>query len=258
MPLSRRELPEVGEYVIVSVQQVFEYGAYVSLEEYGGKRAFLPWSEVSTKWVKDIREVVREGQRAVARVIRVDRRKGEVDVSLKRVPDNERRRKMMWWKRYLKGCKVVEEVAQKLGKSPEQAYSEVIWKLEDAYGEPLTALEESVLRGPAALKEAGVPDEWIGPLIEEAKRHVSVRMVKLRIFVMARTLEKGGVLKIKELLNLEGEGVRVYVASAPRYVVEVEAPDYQTAEANMKKIEEELRSRASKLGLQITLERAQT
>jgi translation initiation factor 2 subunit 1 len=35
----------------------------VTLEEYGGLRAYLPWSEVSSKCVRSIRDVIREGQR---------------------------------------------------------------------------------------------------------------------------------------------------------------------------------------------------
>jgi translation initiation factor 2 subunit 1 len=45
------------------VQGIYDYGAYVTLEEYGGLRAYLPWSEVSSKCVRSIRDVFREGQR---------------------------------------------------------------------------------------------------------------------------------------------------------------------------------------------------
>ena len=93
MIYSRSRLPSEGEILIATVKQVFDYGSYVTLDEYGGLQAFLPWSEVSSKWVKNIRDVLKENRKVVVKVIRVDRRKGTVDVSLKKVTDDERRKK---------------------------------------------------------------------------------------------------------------------------------------------------------------------
>ena len=131
MVLPRKELPDVGELLIATVQEIYDYGAYVTLDEYGGLRAFLPWSEVSSKWVRSIREVIKEGQKIVVKAIRVDRAKKEVDVSLKRVAESDKQRKMRWWKRYSKACKIVEIVAEKLKKGVDEAYREVVWRLED-------------------------------------------------------------------------------------------------------------------------------
>ena len=83
--MKRKPLPDVGEIVIATVKKVFEYGAYVTLDEYGGLEAYLPWSEVSSRWIRDIRDYLREGQKIAVKVIRVIRRKKQVDVSLKRV-----------------------------------------------------------------------------------------------------------------------------------------------------------------------------
>ncbi|MEM1878142.1 MAG: S1 RNA-binding domain-containing protein, partial [Desulfurococcaceae archaeon] len=90
MVLPRKELPDQGELTIATVKDIHEFGAYVTLDEYADLKAFLPWSEVSSKWIRDIREVIREGQKIVVKVIRVDKGKKEVDVSLKRVSDTEK------------------------------------------------------------------------------------------------------------------------------------------------------------------------
>jgi translation initiation factor 2 subunit alpha (aeIF-2a) len=85
MIYNRYQLPKEGEILVATVKQVFDYGSYVTLDEYGGIQAFLPWSEISTRWVKNIRDVVKEGRKVIVKVIRVDRKKGTVDVSLKKV-----------------------------------------------------------------------------------------------------------------------------------------------------------------------------
>lgn len=259
----RKELPGVGELVVATVKEIFDYGAYVVLDEYGGLQAYLPWSEVSTRWVRDIRDVIREGQKIVVKVIRVDRRRKTVDVSLKKVSDSDRRKKMMWWKRYVKAAKIVEIVAQKIGKPVEEAYEKVVWKLEDYYGDPLYGLEEAVLRGPNALREAGVPEEWIEPLMSEIGRHVKIKKVRIRGIFMLRSLKSYGVDDIKKILltipdvakKFENVSVKIYTLGAPRYVVEVEAPDYKVAEKALSIIVEQATSMAKNLGVEARFER---
>jgi len=146
MVRKRTELPEVGDLVIGTVTKTFEYGAYVRLEEFGGHDAYRPCREVGWKWVRDVKEFVKEGQKVVAKVIRVDRKKKHVDISLKRVSDSEQRRKLLEWKRAQRAEKILEVVASRLGKTLDDAYREVGWKLEDKYGEIFGGLEHCISR----------------------------------------------------------------------------------------------------------------
>ncbi len=264
MPLPRKELPNVGEYVVATVKKIFDYGAYVTLDEYNDLEAYLPWSEVASRWVRNIRDVIRENQKIVVKVIRVNRRRKTVDVSLKKVPENEKRRKMLWWKRYLKAAKLVELVAEKIGKSIEDAYREVVWKLEDYYGDPLIGLEEAVLSGPDALRQAGIPEEWIEPLYREALRHIKVKMVKIRGIIFLRSYDPDGVEKIKKVLitaedllnkldpNVKG---KIRLLGTPRYVIEVTAPDYKTAEKVLAEVINTVQELAKQEGLEFSFER---
>ncbi|ADG90329.1 translation initiation factor IF-2 subunit alpha [Thermosphaera aggregans] len=265
MPMARQELPNVGDYVIGTVAEVFDYGAYVTLDEYNGLKAFLPWSEVASKWVRDLREVVREGQKIVVKVIRVDRRKKEVDVSLKKVADNERKRKLLWWKRYVKACKITELVAQQIGKKIEDAYREVIWRLEDAYGDPMYAIEEAVSTGPQVLLKAGVPQEWVDALVKEAGKHVKVKEVRVRRILVMRSIAPDGVERIRKCLAevsgvLTGKNVKheIYVTGSPRYIIDLYSQDYKTAETLMGEVVETLEKccRTNNVELSIEEEKA--
>ena len=93
----KNEWPEEGELVVGTVHKVLNYGAFATLEEYPGKEAFIHISEVSSGWVKNIRDFVRENQKIVARVLRVNPRKGHVDVSMKRIREI-RGQKIQAWK----------------------------------------------------------------------------------------------------------------------------------------------------------------
>jgi len=265
MVRKRHELPEVGELVVGTVTKVFEYGAYVRLEEYGGLEAFLPWSEVSTKWIKDIRDFVKEDQRVIAKVIRVDRRKKHVDISLKRVSEGEQRRKLLEWKRAQRAEKLLEITASKISKTLDDAYREVGWKLEDKYGEILTGLELAAQRGEEVLREAQVPEEWIRPLMEELKKHVEVKKVKIHGLLTLTSLSPDGVNRIRDVLSKplislakdldKNTLIRVYTVGAPRYRVEVISTDYKAAEKILSKYVSAASSIAKELNVTLSFER---
>ncbi len=238
MVRKRSRLPRVGELVIGTVKKVFDYGAYLNLDEYGGKEAYLPWSEVSSKWVRNIKDFVKEGQKVVVKVIRVDRRKEHIDVSMKRVNTTEQRRKMLQFKRAQRSEKLLEIAAKKIGKTLDDAYKEAGWPLEEYYGEIFAGLEEAAYRGPEALRDAGVSEEWIQPLMEEVKKHIKVKKVRIRGVLTVWTTANDGVEKVRKvleepLMKIEippDTGVRIYTIGAPKYRVEVSSVDYKKAE----------------------------
>ena len=265
MPLKpRKPLPDVGELVVGTVEEVYDYGAYLSLDEYGGIRAFLPWSEVASRAVRRIDAVVQPGRKVVVKVIRVYRRRNQVDVSLKRVMEGERRRKMMEFKRKMKAATIIELVAKEIGKSVDEAYKEVIWKLEDAYGDPMTGLEQAVIYGREALEEAGIPEEWIEPLLKAAQTHVRVRQVKISGIFTLRSMAPDGVERIRKVLlaardnaKVEGEEVRVriYTIGAPRYRIDLQSHDYKVLEEALSRATKAAEEEAEELDVEYAFER---
>jgi len=259
--LKKEGLPSINELCIATVDKIFELGAYVKLDEYGGLEAYLPWNEVSSKWVKNIREVIKEGQKIVVKVIRVDRRKNQVDVSLKRVAEAERKRKIKEWKRTRRAWKILETVAKRLGATPEEAYSEVWLKLERSYGDVMAGLEEAAAVGAEVLRKVGIPDRWIDALMEEVPKHIRVKRVKIAERLIMTTYEPDGVYRIREILKTLAEvpkedvTVRIYTEGAPRYVVELVGSDYKVLEATLSEMVSKAETLGKKLGVSISFER---
>ncbi len=268
MPLKpRKPLPDVGELVVGTVEEVYDYGAYLTLDEYGGIRAFLPWSEVASRAVRRIDAVVQPGRKVVVKVIRVYRKRNQVDVSLKRVMEGERRRKMMEYKRRVKAATIIELVAKQLGKSVDEAYEQVIWRLEDAYGDPMAGLEQAVIYGRQALEEAGIPEEWIEPLLEAARTHVRVKQVKISGVFTLRSMAPDGVERIRKVLlaardsaKVEGEEVRVrvYTIGAPRYRIDLQSHDYKVLEEALRRATSAAEEAAEDLDVEYSFERLKT
>jgi len=234
----RRPLPEVGELVMATVDTVFDRGAYVLLDEYGGIEGYVPIGEVSSSWVHNIRDFLREGRKVVLKVIRVDERKGHVDLSLRRVTDKERKEKLLEWKRAQRAEKLLELAAERLGKTLDDAYEEAGWIMEDAFGEIFAGFEVAAMEGEISLIKAGVPEKWAKILAELAKAYIEISEVKISGILQLTSKASDGVERIRKALmsaieSLKNHNVkyRIYTIGAPRYRIDIIAKNYQIAEA---------------------------
>ena len=85
------EIPEQDELVLAVIKKIMPYGAFCVLPEYKDAEAFLHVSEVAPRWIKNIHEFISEGQRHVVKIYHIDREKNQIDVSLKRVSEEEKK-----------------------------------------------------------------------------------------------------------------------------------------------------------------------
>jgi len=83
-----QELPNQDELVVVRVNKVEEFGAYVTLLEYNNIEGMILSSEVSRKRIRSIHKYLRIGKQDVMQVLRVDKEKGYIDLSKKYVTDD--------------------------------------------------------------------------------------------------------------------------------------------------------------------------
>lgn len=241
----KQKWPEVGDIVIGTVVRVEHYGAYVRLDEYDGKEGFIHISEVSSTWVRNIRDYVREKQKVVAKVLRVDKAKGHIDLSLRRVTDQWKRQKISEWKRAQKAENLLLLAAEKFKKTLDEAYEEAGWKMEDAFGEIYAGFEVALEEGETALLKVGIDEKWAKMLTELAKTYVEIPKVKVSGILTLKCTKLNGVEIIKKTLKeaikagkSEKNGVKIdiYLAGTPRWKVEVEAKDWGTAEEVLKKV----------------------
>lgn len=239
--LRREEWPEIGELVVATVSRVIEYGAYVRLDEYG-EEGLLHISEISSSWVKNIRDHVREGQKAVLKVLRVDPERKHVDLSLRRVAKSERMEKMLSWKRSRKVESILRGASQRVGISPDEIYEKAGVLIEEKFGDVYDGLERVAREGEGVLLKLDVPKDLASVLTEIAKEKIKISMVKVKGILNLATTKPDGVLQIKKTLlstqNVErprGAKINVHVVAAPRYRIEVLAQNYKEAEALLKK-----------------------
>jgi len=160
--------PEVGDLVIATMENVTTYGAYAKLDEYD-KQGLLHVSEISSSWIRNIRDFVREGQKAVLKVIRVDLEKGHIDLSLRRVTKRARIEKIRQWKQDRKAEALLRGVAEKIGLPTEEVYEKTGALVEEKYG-LYDGFEKVAKEGAEVLTEIGVfLKTWQKPLLKWQK-----------------------------------------------------------------------------------------
>ncbi|MFA5572606.1 MAG: translation initiation factor IF-2 subunit alpha [Candidatus Bathyarchaeia archaeon] len=250
--------PETGDLVIATIETVTDYGAYAKLDEFE-KRGLLHVSEISSSWIRNIRDFVREGQKVVLKILRVDHGKGHIDLSLRRVTKRERIEKVMLWKKERKAEALLRGVAEKTSLTADEVYQkvQVIEQKYDLY----EAFEKAAIEGPEALTELNVPGNIAKAFSEVAQERIHVKMVKVRGVLEIRVAKPNGVKVIKEAFHkapigkIKNAKISFYVIAAPKYSIEVQAENYKRAEDVMQKTTDQIIGNISKSGGQGTFRR---
>ncbi|MGC8671861.1 MAG: S1 RNA-binding domain-containing protein [Candidatus Micrarchaeia archaeon] len=227
-----KQLPEIGETVLIRINKVMPFGAYCSLVEYNID-AYLPINEVNAGWIKNIHEFIKEGQSDVAKVIFVDKEKQAVDISLKRVSTKEKKDKLNEYS---------------LEKRAEQLFNQAVSAagVQDAELAQIKQKAATKFSTYSELLEAAYDNkpqvkEVLGVALSSALHEIAQKNIKPKVFKVSYKLELSGknrvgnILKIKQALGeVEKIGVNVIYEGAPHYLLRAEGGSYPEAEAKIK------------------------
>ncbi|HXX55608.1 MAG TPA: translation initiation factor IF-2 subunit alpha [Methanoregula sp.] len=232
-----REWPGESELVVCTVENVKDFVAFVSLDEYGGRQGLIPISEIATGWIKYIRDHIREGQKIVCKVLNVDKVRGHIDLSLKDVNEHQRREKIREWKNESKAKKWLGFVAEQSGE-PLAAIEDVIY---NKYGAFYPIFEDIVIDPDATLKKLGLSKKVTEVLLKVAQESVKVPSVEVTGHLILTSTQPDGISVIKNALKKANESksagaeIEILYLGAPTYRIKVTAPDYKKAEKAIEK-----------------------
>lgn len=234
--MSDREWPQESELVVCTVENVKDFVAFVTLDEYGGRQGLIPISEIATGWIKYIRDHIREGQKIVCKVLNVDRSRGHIDLSLKDVNEHQRREKIREWKNESKARKWIGFAAETAGE-PAVGIEDV---LIEKYGALFPVFEDIVIDGDAVIKKLGLSKKAGDALAHIAHENVKPPKVEVTGILTLTSNEPDGVSIIKKALKsaepkIAGVEIELLYLGAPTYRVKVTAPDYKKAEKALEK-----------------------
>lgn len=208
-------------------------------------------SEVAPRWIKNIHEFISEGQRYVVKVHHVDREKNQVDVSIKRVSEEEKKRKFEMVQNEKRGSKLLE-IALKSAKSTldlPTAKKEIENQFDDVY----SCFKEVSLKGEDALKKLDLPKALKAKIVEIATKSIKKPVVTVDAILTLICYSPKGLVVIKEALKLED--VDLHYLGAPKYKLSLTAPDYKTGEKKLLGILEHIKTYAQKNNCDLKVDR---
>ena len=272
MVIKKQRLPEIGELVMCTVVEVNPTHVYLLLDDYRGLEggsanrfpvdesirnnalAYMHISEIANHWIKNIRDYIKLGQKLVCKVLKVDKRKGHIDLSKRRVSGQEKKIKVQQWKRANKAEGLLRVLGEKVGVELDEVYDKMGYTLDEVYGGDIWAAFEDIKeQGIDAIMDLEfveeIDDEWLETLEMLVESNVVIQTVCIVGEFEVMSYEPNGVEIIKKAFE-GAKKLRIpkdsqiemtfQLLASPRYRIELTAADYTTAEKFMDKVEKKV------------------
>ncbi len=236
MLFKKQGFPEEGDLVLCTVTSVQFHSVFVDMDEYG-KNGMIHISEVSPGRIRNIRDFVKEGKKIVCKVLRINLEKGYIDLSLRRVNESEKRRKVDGVKREQNAEKIIEIAAGKLGLKTEELYKEISEKVVKNYSS-LHEFFEDVSKDEKALDKLAIDKKYSKVLEETIRQRIKPTEIEVKGGLKLATFEPNGIEIIKDCLKKANESatgrININYLGSGIYRFMVKANDYKEAERLMK------------------------
>ena len=229
---------KVGDIYICKVKRLLQHGVIVEVDE-TGKEGFIHISELSNRWVNNVKDAVRENSMVVCKVL--ESTPQSISLSIKRVGDNEKRQTLKEWSVNNR----LQRLVEKYDKSPQATINEIkktYSTLYDFYSELLegntSILDDFKLK--QDLKDA------ILKFVESTRKKLI-----LKTMLTIRSYSESGAEDIKKLLleqRSAHRGCSFKYIKAPNYLLEVDAGSTKKTLSENKKILNALEKKSDELG----------
>ncbi len=248
--------PEVEDLVMVTVNRIAEMGAYVSLMEYSGVEGMVLLSELSRRRIRSVHRLIRVGKTEVVVVLRVDKDKGYIDLSKRRVSPEEVEKFEEKYSKSKTVHSILRHVAEKNDLYLETLYKFVGWPLYRKYGHAFDAFKLALsdpermwavlLEAAPSAAVAAATTTFLVPaikddIIQSIVRRLTPQRVKIRADVEVACFAYEGIDAVKRAL-LAGEAastadvtISAKLVAPPLYVLTTSCMDKALGLATMNK-----------------------
>ncbi len=241
------EMPEQGEIVLATVTKIMDHGAYVTLDEYDDLQGFLHVSEIAPGWIRSVNRFVKEGEKKVLLVKKVNPQRGDIDLSLKQISKDQKKQKLKEVKKFEKGKTLLQNVQEKAKLSDED-----VERLEDSifskYDSVYDAFIEIARNGIQSVKELKIPKKT-ATVIEEICSKIKLPSVEIRGIMEITNSKSDGIEVIKKVLLEElkkDSTIDITYLGAPKYRLSITSEDFKSAEKSLKPIIADIQSNIEK------------
>ena len=231
-------LPEEDEIVFCKVTKIFPNSVFVDLIEYNDS-GMIHISEISPGRIRNIRDYVSVGRQVVCKVLRIDREKGHIDLSLRRVNTHQRREKLDEIKSETKAETLIKNLAKKLKLEALPLYKQISKEVFKEYSH-LFLFFKDIAAGGATAAGMGIDKKIATELEIVVKERFKEPKVIFQGELFLQTYDSDGLNKVKNTLTKIEEvspNLTVTYLGAGRYKFVLEERDIKLAESLIKKIQ---------------------
>jgi translation initiation factor 2 subunit 1 len=220
------KLPEVDDLVMVNVKSIAEnrLGAYVSLLEYNNVEGMILFSELSRRRIRSISKLIRVGRQEVVVVLRVDKEKGYIDLSKRRVSPEDVGKCEEKYNKSKAVHSIMRHVAELTKKSTEELYKSFGWPLYKKFGHAYEAFNLAI-NDPSILDVYNIEPSVKEEVLKVIKRRLAPQACKLRADFEVTCFEYDGIDSIKAAL-LKGQNsahsdiqIKIKLVAPPLFVM---------------------------------------
>jgi len=233
MLLNKKGFPEESELVLCKVTKVSYNSVFVNLEEYI-KHGMIHISEVSPGRIRNLNDYVKVGKMVVCKVLRVNQEKGHIDLSLRRVNENQKRRKNNQIKFEQKAEKIIQDAAKELKIDVKNFYEKVsrVPIQENGFVYPIF---ETVIENANDLKSLALDKKETEVLLNLIKQRIKPKQVEIIGDIEISSYAENGVEIVRKALkcitDADKERVSVKYLGASKFRLKIVAHDYEIAES---------------------------
>lgn len=243
MAYIKKGIPDEGELVLCIVRKILPHSVFVDLMEYANREAMIHISEIAPGRIRNIRDYVKEGKQVVCKVLQLNRERGTIDLSLRRVSLQQRLKKEEDYKQEQKAEKILEFVAHKLKTTLEEVYAKAGNRIIEECGSLTVCFQDVAMNGDALLRELQLPVEYVQEIKEVVKERIKPPEAKVVAELTLESNDENGVEVIKKALSVGEEIIKtekykgsITYGSAPHYRVELTFHDFKTAEEALENV----------------------
>ncbi|KAG2773697.1 hypothetical protein JG687_00005111 [Phytophthora cactorum] len=241
-----QKFPEIDELVMVNVRSIAEMGAYVSLLEYNNIEGMILLSELSRRRIRSINKLIRVGKNEVVMVLRVDKEKGYIDLSKRRVSPEDIAKCEERYNKAKTVHGVLRQVAQENHLEIEDLYSKVAWPLYKKFKiETPNDDEKKVeyvhcydifkmgITDDSVFEGLDITPEILTALKGQIRRRLTPQPIKVRADIEVTCFTYEGIEAIRSALqagqnvSTEDVPVKVKLIAPPMYVMTTSTLDKQ-------------------------------
>ncbi|MBN1924100.1 MAG: S1 RNA-binding domain-containing protein [Nanoarchaeota archaeon] len=234
--------PKEGDIILCKVKKILPHSVFADLIEYDNKEGMIHISEISSRWTKNINDVVSVGKLIVCKVEKINEEKGYIDLSKKRVTSGQEKNKKDEIKNENRIEKLIEYACQKNKLTLKDFYEKTGYTILEDYGS-LFDFYENFKEDESVINDL----ELAQNVKEDIKKAFESMVQKSRVTVKkpVKFYAEGSnglkdlkdfIKEVKKSVKEEDNDFSIIYINSPEYLASVNSKNYKEANNFLEKL----------------------